>query len=207
MFLKNNWKSHREKRRYITFAYHRSWVQCSDMELVKRKLEEMGMKYVTAVVEEGGIMVDQLFFHDPDGYMIEICNCENLPVLPLSACPTRQSYTGKPLVSICLPSPSMTKQIIGFAQHKNSFKLMWNLQGMLCLNWMPWKLFAPTKWRAKWWRTWLQTWLTLLYDHTHEAMSLFWILVTLKLSTMYSLPFIEQCLLLVFLWWSNNNTW
>ncbi|MCL7029366.1 hypothetical protein MKW94_023138 [Papaver nudicaule] len=70
--------------------------QCTDIELVKKRLREMGMKYETALVEEGGVFVDQLFFHDPDGYMIEICNCENIPVLPLStiACPIRkpQSY-------------------------------------------------------------------------------------------------------------------
>lgn len=63
--------------------------QCSDMKLVMRKLEEMNIEYETAVVEEGGIQVDQLFFHDPDGYMIEICNCQNLPVLPLSSCPLK----------------------------------------------------------------------------------------------------------------------
>ncbi|XP_010263899.1 PREDICTED: uncharacterized protein LOC104602043 [Nelumbo nucifera] len=63
--------------------------QCTDVEVVKMKLKEWGMKYVTAVVEEGGIKVDQVFFHDPDGYMIEICNCDNLPVLPLSSCPLR----------------------------------------------------------------------------------------------------------------------
>ncbi|CAK9143437.1 unnamed protein product [Ilex paraguariensis] len=61
--------------------------QCTDVGLVKRRLKEMGMKYATAVVEEGGIKVDQVFFHDPDGYMIEICNCENLPILPISSCP------------------------------------------------------------------------------------------------------------------------
>ena len=64
--------------------------QCSDMGLVMQKLEEMNIEYVTAVVEEGGVIVDQLFFHDPDGYMIEICNCQNLPVLPLSSsCPLK----------------------------------------------------------------------------------------------------------------------
>ena len=57
-----------------------------------RKLEEMGIKYVTAVVEDSGIQVDQLFFHDPDGYMVEICNCDNLPVLPLSSCPLKFPY-------------------------------------------------------------------------------------------------------------------
>ena len=24
--------------------------------------------------------MDQLFIHDPDGYMVEICNCEKLPM-------------------------------------------------------------------------------------------------------------------------------
>ncbi|KAG9443978.1 hypothetical protein H6P81_015318 [Aristolochia fimbriata] len=62
--------------------------QCSDMKLLKSKLEEKGIEYVTAVVEEGGILVDQIFFHDPDGYMVEICNCDNIPVLPISSRPT-----------------------------------------------------------------------------------------------------------------------
>ncbi|KAM1135507.1 hypothetical protein ACFX2I_044528 [Malus domestica] len=62
--------------------------QCSDMAVVVQKLEEMKIEYVTAQVEEGGVTVDQLFFHDPDGYMLEICNCHNLPVLPISSsCP------------------------------------------------------------------------------------------------------------------------
>ncbi|KAF5753030.1 hypothetical protein HS088_TW01G00948 [Tripterygium wilfordii] len=60
--------------------------QCTDVGLVKRMLEEMGIRYVTAVVEEDGIKVDQVFFHDPDGYMIEICNCDNIPILPISSC-------------------------------------------------------------------------------------------------------------------------
>ncbi|KAK1296329.1 hypothetical protein QJS10_CPB15g00580 [Acorus calamus] len=64
--------------------------QCTDTNLVKRKLEEMAIEYVTAVVEEGGIQVGQLFFHDPDGYMIEICDCQKLPVLPLSLCPLKK---------------------------------------------------------------------------------------------------------------------
>lgn len=66
--------------------------QCSDMHYLKRKLEEMGIQYVTAIVEEGGILVDQIFFHDPDGYMVEICNCENIPILPLSSCPLKFPY-------------------------------------------------------------------------------------------------------------------
>ncbi|KAF8011067.1 hypothetical protein BT93_J1627 [Corymbia citriodora subsp. variegata] len=60
--------------------------QCTDVGLVKRRLREMGMRYVTAVVEEAGVMVDQVFFHDPDGYMVEICNCDKIPILPISSC-------------------------------------------------------------------------------------------------------------------------
>ncbi|XP_061376017.1 glyoxylase I 4-like [Gastrolobium bilobum] len=67
--------------------------QCSDMKLIMQKLDAMNIKYVTAIVEEGGIQVDQLFFHDPDGYMIEICNCQNLPVLPISSCPLKLPST------------------------------------------------------------------------------------------------------------------
>ncbi|KAL2924585.1 Metallothiol transferase FosB [Bienertia sinuspersici] len=58
--------------------------QCESMGAVEKKLKEMGIKHVRARVEEGGIYVDQLFFHDPDGFMIEICNCDNLPVIPLN---------------------------------------------------------------------------------------------------------------------------
>ena len=55
--------------------------------MVEGKLKEMGIPYIQRRVEEGGIYVDQLFFHDPDGFMIEICNCDNLPVISLSGEP------------------------------------------------------------------------------------------------------------------------
>ncbi|KMT00688.1 hypothetical protein BVRB_9g219760 [Beta vulgaris subsp. vulgaris] len=58
--------------------------QCESMGAVEKKLRDMGIKHVRARVEEGGIYVDQLFFHDPDGFMIEICDCDNLPVIPLA---------------------------------------------------------------------------------------------------------------------------
>lgn len=54
------------------------------MATVEQKLEEMKIEYVKSRVDEGGIYVDQLFFHDPDGTMMEICNCDNLPVIPLT---------------------------------------------------------------------------------------------------------------------------
>jgi hypothetical protein len=59
------------------------WVQCESMEAVQRRLKELGVRYVQRRVEEGGIYVDQLFFHDPDGFMVEVCTCDNLPVVPL----------------------------------------------------------------------------------------------------------------------------
>ena len=59
-------------------------MQCESMGAVEKNLKELGIKSVRARVEEGGIYVDQLFFHDPDGFMIEICNCDNLPVIPLT---------------------------------------------------------------------------------------------------------------------------
>ncbi|KAF5741979.1 hypothetical protein HS088_TW09G00018 [Tripterygium wilfordii] len=59
--------------------------QCESMSTVERKLNEMKVEYAKSRVEEGGVYVDQLFFHDPDGCMIEICNCDNLPVIPLAA--------------------------------------------------------------------------------------------------------------------------
>jgi len=57
--------------------------QCEDIVQVEKDLQERNIKCTRQVVEEGGIMVDQLFFHDPDGFMIEVCNCEKLPVVPL----------------------------------------------------------------------------------------------------------------------------
>ncbi|KAH9287674.1 hypothetical protein KI387_031791, partial [Taxus chinensis] len=65
--------------------------QSSDVGSVEKKLEEIRMKYEKRVVEEGGVYVDQIFFHDPDGYMIEICNCHKLPVVPLSDAPVTPS--------------------------------------------------------------------------------------------------------------------
>ncbi|XP_051135776.1 glyoxylase I 4 [Andrographis paniculata] len=59
--------------------------QCESMATVEKRLTEMGIDWVRQRVEEGGVYVDQLFFHDPDGFMIEICNCDNIPVVPLAA--------------------------------------------------------------------------------------------------------------------------
>ncbi|EFJ07813.1 hypothetical protein SELMODRAFT_94230 [Selaginella moellendorffii] len=63
--------------------------QCEDLALVQKRLGDAGIKYEKRIVQERGIEVEQIFFHDPDGFMIEICTCERLPVEPLS------SSTGK----------------------------------------------------------------------------------------------------------------
>ncbi|XP_076952791.1 glyoxylase I 4-like [Bidens hawaiensis] len=79
-----------EKKAVINPKDNHISFQCTNMDLIIKKLEEMGIKYVTAVVKEGGVEVDQLFFHDPDGYMIEICNCHVLPMLPITSCPLKK---------------------------------------------------------------------------------------------------------------------
>ncbi|KAK8962831.1 hypothetical protein KSP40_PGU009573 [Platanthera guangdongensis] len=76
--------------------------QCESLTLVETKLKEMGIDYVQRTVEEGGIFVDQIFFHDPDGFMIEICNCENLPVIPLPV--------GDPVAGVCKRVSCILKQ-------------------------------------------------------------------------------------------------
>nr|ABK26156.1 unknown [Picea sitchensis] len=67
--------------------------QTPDILLVEKKLQEMDIKYEKRVVEDEGLYVDQLFFHDPDGYMVEICNCENLPVVPVTCVPSSVKST------------------------------------------------------------------------------------------------------------------
>ena len=70
---------------YVKHVTMNGKLQCESMGAVEKKLKEMGIEYKRQKVVEGGIEVDQLFFHDPDGFMIEVCNCDNLPVVPLAA--------------------------------------------------------------------------------------------------------------------------
>ncbi|XP_004959863.1 uncharacterized protein LOC101765502 [Setaria italica] len=60
--------------------------QCEDMGMMERRLREMRIRYMKRTInEEEGSPIDQLFFKDPDGFMIEICNCENLELVPAGA--------------------------------------------------------------------------------------------------------------------------
>ncbi|XP_021770311.1 uncharacterized protein LOC110734461 [Chenopodium quinoa] len=58
--------------------------QCEDMEAIEQRLKEYNVKYMKRTVddEENKTSIDQLFFNDPDGFMIEMCNCENLKLVP-----------------------------------------------------------------------------------------------------------------------------
>ncbi|KAJ0101001.1 hypothetical protein Patl1_05198 [Pistacia atlantica] len=107
--------------------------QCESMITVERTLKEMKMDYVKCRVEEGGISVDQLFFHDPDGSMIEICNCEVLPLVPLAGDAIKHVQVSNANFSSCscrfnkqskrnnhhkwsnLPSINMKKDFLHFA--------------------------------------------------------------------------------------------
>lgn len=54
------------------------------MEAMEQRLKDFNVKYMKRTVddEENKTSIDQLFFNDPDGFMIEMCNCENLKLVP-----------------------------------------------------------------------------------------------------------------------------
>ncbi|XP_009602386.1 glyoxylase I 4 [Nicotiana tomentosiformis] len=57
--------------------------QSEDMEGMVERVKQLNVKYLKRTVgEEEGAAIDQLFFRDPDGHMIEICNCENVKLVP-----------------------------------------------------------------------------------------------------------------------------
>lgn len=62
--------------------------QADSLEEVEVQLRALGIPFVRQVVVEDGIEMSQLFFHDCDNNMIEVCNCDCLPVIPLElGCP------------------------------------------------------------------------------------------------------------------------
>ncbi|KAI9075385.1 hypothetical protein K1719_042635 [Acacia pycnantha] len=59
--------------------------QCEDMEGMEERLKKMNVKYMKKTMQgEDGTVMDQLFFNDPDGFMVEVCNCEDLELFPSS---------------------------------------------------------------------------------------------------------------------------
>ena len=54
---------------------------------MEQKLKDLNIKYKKRIVEdvENWTKIDQLFFNNPDGFMIKICNCENLKLVPIGS--------------------------------------------------------------------------------------------------------------------------
>lgn len=59
--------------------------QSDSISGVEQALKDHDIKYCRATVDEDGVLIEQVFFHDPDGFMIEICTCENFPLQALNA--------------------------------------------------------------------------------------------------------------------------
>jgi len=63
--------------------------ETEDLDAVEAMLKRKGIEYMRqSIIEEDGIRVSQIFFHDPENNMIEVCNCHDLPVVLLDQCPT-----------------------------------------------------------------------------------------------------------------------
>lgn len=75
---------HRQCRPLNPRDDHISFV-AADLGDIESRLNKLGIQTVKQTVQEGGITVTQVFFHDPDHNMIEICNCNTLPVIPLAS--------------------------------------------------------------------------------------------------------------------------
>ncbi|GLC47938.1 hypothetical protein PLESTB_000041800 [Pleodorina starrii] len=70
--------------------------QAANLAEVEDSLVRQGILYVKNLFVEDGVKVGQLFFHDPDNNMIEICNCEVLPVVPVDAANISAAARGLP---------------------------------------------------------------------------------------------------------------
>ncbi|CAM6091180.1 unnamed protein product [Calypogeia fissa] len=82
--------------------------QCEDIDEVEKKLQENGITYKRLEVEERGILIDQVFFHDPNGFMIEVCNCDRLPVVPparAASLTNHQQFFGSCRLSSSITTP------------------------------------------------------------------------------------------------------
>ena len=57
--------------------------QWEDLEAAGQRLVKLGIDVVRQTIVEAGVVVHQIFFHEPDGYMVEICSYTNLWVVPI----------------------------------------------------------------------------------------------------------------------------
>ncbi len=142
-----------------------AFVQCDDMLLVEQKLQENGVKYVRRVVVEDDVEVDQLFFHDPDGHMIEVCNCENLPVEPIiiptphlikTATMKKQRVVVAPSLSSLMSTDTHFSQKLD--NYKSSFAHWWVSLKYLWI-WLELRKLANNKCQPRlsqrWWEQWV----------------------------------------------------
>ena len=67
------------------FSDHLSFQPLATVAEIEDCLKGHGIRYIMQTVVEGNLAVPQLFFHDPDLNMIEICPCDCLPIRPMSA--------------------------------------------------------------------------------------------------------------------------
>lgn len=65
-------------------ADHLSFQPAGPVAEVEAALRGHGIAFEKNRVQEGGVGVEQFFFHDPDGHMLEVCPCDGLPVCPLA---------------------------------------------------------------------------------------------------------------------------
>lgn len=63
---------------------HISFQPSGTLAEIENCLQSHNINYKMQYVIEGGLTVPQVFFHDPDDNMLEICPCDCLPILPLS---------------------------------------------------------------------------------------------------------------------------
>ncbi|KAK1304129.1 hypothetical protein QJS10_CPB11g00888 [Acorus calamus] len=86
----------------------------------------MGIEYITAVVIDGGIQIDQLFFHDSDGYMIEICDCQKLPVLPLTTQPLNKPSHAAPI------KQKKLRSVVSATSICSAVETDWMMENLIC---------------------------------------------------------------------------
>lgn len=98
-------------------AEHLSFL-CESLSTVEEMLICKQIEYVKqSIIEEDGIKITQLFLHDPDQNMIEICNCDELPMILLES--GVQLQTPSPVSSLQAPPALLAMQSSG--DHAASF--------------------------------------------------------------------------------------
>jgi len=71
-------------------ADHISFQPSGSLAEVEACLKSHNIAYKMQYVTEGGLTVPQVFFHDPDNNMLEICPCDCLPLVPV--CTLNEEY-------------------------------------------------------------------------------------------------------------------